>query len=81
MDRFFLFLAFLLGALYSIAAKEGEPPQPNPAGKNNSDMTAFSVPPPVGLPIDENIIILVIIALLFGIYIIYNHRLKTKAPI
>jgi hypothetical protein len=35
-------------------------------------------PPPPGLPIDENIMILVVIALLFGIYIIYKHSVKRK---
>ncbi|NGY36453.1 hypothetical protein FQU23_002890 [Flavobacterium sp. XN-5] len=81
LDRFFLLLVFLAGAFCSFAAKGKEPPQPNPAGKNNSALTTFSGPgpPPPGLPIDENILILIIIALLFGIYIIYNHRLKTKA--
>ncbi|WP_290864484.1 hypothetical protein [Flavobacterium sp.] len=38
-------------------------------------------PSPPGLPIDENIFVLVIGAILLGIYIIYRHQLKTKAPI
>jgi hypothetical protein len=38
-------------------------------------------PPPPGLPIDENLYILLLIAVLFGIYIIYRHNLKTKTPI
>jgi len=50
------------------------PPAPNPFGRKKP-------PPPPGLPIDENIFILIIIALLFGIYIIYSHRLKTKTPV
>ncbi|MFV5690552.1 hypothetical protein ACM55K_00855 [Flavobacterium sp. LT1R49] len=37
-------------------------------------------PPPPGLPIDEDIFIGIIIALLFGIYVIYSFRLKTKTP-
>ena len=55
---------------FSIIAKGGPPPPPPPAP-----------PPPPLLPIDENIYIVMIIALLFGIYIIYNNRLKTKTPI
>jgi hypothetical protein len=47
-----------------------DPPEPGPP-----------VPPPVGLSIDENSMILIIIALLFGIYIIYKNRVKTKTPI
>jgi len=44
-------------------------------------------PPPPGLcnpcpvPIDESIMILVVIAVLFGVYIIYKNNLKTKSPI
>ena len=37
-------------------------------------------PPPPGLPIDENIYMLLIVALFLGIYIIYNNKLKTKTP-
>ena len=35
-------------------------------------------PGPPKLPVDENIYVLLIIALFFGTYIIYNHKLKTK---
>jgi hypothetical protein len=43
-------------------------------------------PPPGGCPpcpviIDESIMILLIIALVLGVYIIYKHRIKTKTPI
>jgi hypothetical protein len=60
-------LCFIL-LFFSIIAKGGPPPPPAP-------------PPPPLLPINENIYIVMIIALLFGIYIIYNNRLKTKTPI
>ena len=49
--------------------------------------TASNPPPPPGtcLPcdvsIDSSIMILLIIALVFGIYIIYRSNLKTKTPI
>jgi hypothetical protein len=36
-------------------------------------------PPP--LPIDENLVILVLIALLFGLHTIYRHKLNRKTPI
>jgi hypothetical protein len=46
-----------------------EPPPPPP-------------PTPVGLvPIDEGTVILLIIALLFGIYIIYKQTIKRKTSI
>lgn len=56
-----------LFSIYSIFAKD-PPPAP----------TYRKPPPPPHLSIDENIFIVVLIALLFGIYIIYNNRLKTK---
>ncbi|HWS60675.1 MAG TPA: hypothetical protein VN182_07065 [Flavobacterium sp.] len=39
-------------------------------------------PPPPGLSIDENLYILLLIAILFGIYIIYKYTIKIeKTPI
>ena len=35
-------------------------------------------PPPPGLPIDDNLIILITMAIIFGIYVIYNQQAKTK---
>ena len=35
-------------------------------------------PPDEDIPINENISILIIIAILFGIYIIYKHQLNKK---
>ena len=61
----------MLGIFNAIAA---DPPVPSPMGRRKP-------PPPPGLPVDENIFIIVIIAALFGIYIIYSFRLKTKTPI
>jgi hypothetical protein len=53
---------------------------PAPTAKSSA-VNEFGPPPPPGLPIDENIFILMIIAILFGIYIIYSFKLKTKTPI
>ena len=71
-NKFYAFIAFLFGTLYAIA--QSSPSPPNPFGRRKP-------PPPPGLPIDENICILIIIALIFGMYVIYSHKLKTKAPI
>ncbi|PJJ10357.1 hypothetical protein CLU83_3765 [Flavobacterium sp. 1] len=38
-------------------------------------------PPTEDTPIDGNITILIIIAVLFGIYIIYNYKINKKRPI
>ncbi|MFV5687588.1 hypothetical protein ACM55M_03055 [Flavobacterium sp. ZT3R25] len=64
--KFFTIILFTLGIFNVLAAG---PPAPAPP------------PPPPGLPIDENIFILMIIAVLFGIYIICSFKLKTKTPI
>jgi hypothetical protein len=68
VNKFIFVTIYLLGVAIAFAAPK--PPPPN-----------YKRPaPPQGLPIDENISFLVIIAIMFGIYIIYRHRLKTKAP-
>jgi hypothetical protein len=69
VDRFFILIVTLLGVMNAFAA----PSPPMPGAKRP--------PPPPGLPIDENILFLLIIAIVFGIYIICKHQLKTKAPI
>jgi len=67
-NKFFMTTLFLLGSFVLFAGPT--PPPPN----------FKKPPPPPGLPIDENILILIIIAILFGIYIIYNHNIKAKTP-
>lgn len=68
---FIITVLFMLGVFNAIAA---DPPVPSPMGRRKP-------PPPPGLPIDEHIFILLILAVLFGIYIIYSFRIKTKTPI
>lgn len=69
VSRFFILIVTLFGVMDAFAA----PYPPAPGAKRP--------PPPPGLPIDENILFLLIMAILFGIYIIGKHQLKTKAPI
>ncbi len=68
-NRFFFILIFLFGVLGAFSA----PSPPMPTGKK--------APPPPGLSIDENLYLVFILALLFGIYTIYKYQLKTKTPI
>jgi hypothetical protein len=39
------------------------------------------IKPPPKLPINENLVILITIALLFGLHTIYKHKLNKKTPI
>lgn len=71
-SRVFFILVCLFEVMQTFAAPN--PPQPNP-NKTTDD------PPPPGLPIDTGIYVFFILALLYGIYIIYIHNQKTKTPI
>ncbi|WP_426095191.1 hypothetical protein [Flavobacterium sp. DSR2-3-3] len=68
---FFSLMIFVIGISNAFAANQAPP---SPFGRRRP-------PPPPGLPIDENILILMLIALLLGIYIIYSFKLKQKTPI
>jgi hypothetical protein len=67
---FFTLMIFVLGMINAFAAN---PAPPSPVGRRRP-------PPPPGLPIDENILTMMLVALLFGIYIIYNFKIKQKTP-
>jgi hypothetical protein len=70
VNAFFIVIAFLLGIVDTVA--KNNPPVPNPNGRTNDEIT----PPP--LPIDDSLLVLLIIAILFGIYIIYNKTIEIK---
>lgn len=61
--------SILLFCLYGYVAHADDPEPP------------IDPPPTEDAPINENILILIFIAVLFGIYIIYNHKLNKKRPI
>ena len=71
VNAFFIVIAFLLGIVDAVA--KNNPPVPNPNGKTNNGIP--------GLPIDEHLFYLLIIAVFFGIYIIYTCKLNTKSPV
>lgn len=71
-QRFLIVVLVLLGSISAFAAPS--PPSPPSAQR---------IPPPPPdppLPIDENLMLLFVAALLFGIYSIYKYRLKQKTP-
>ena len=67
-----IFRKFLMVVLFlfsiGLYAQE-EPPEPEDP----------PVPPP--LPIDENLMLLLIAGVLFGVYVIYKYKFKTKASV
>ena len=68
VSKFFIAIIYLLGVTIAFAAPH--PPSPG-----------FKKPPsPPGLPINEDIFIVFIIALLYGLYAHFRYKLKTKAP-
>jgi len=67
VDKLLFFVFFLFGALNVFA--QPVPPVPLPP------------PPPPGLPINEPVFYLLIIAVFFGIYIIYSRKMQNKTSI
>lgn len=68
VKKFFIVIISMLSVLNLYSA----PNPPMPGGRKP--------PPPPGLPIDDGLYIVFIIALLYGSYIIYNYQFKTKTP-
>lgn len=71
ISNFFLILTiFLLGVSSTYAGHH--PPPPNNGKKP---------PPPPGLSIEVDVYLILILAIILGIYIIYKYQLKAKTPI
>ena len=72
VNAFFIVIAFLLGIVDTVA--KNNPPAPNSNGKIND------IPDPggPGLPIDEHLFYLLILAIVFGMYTIYSQSVKAK---
>ena len=77
-NNFRFVIIFLFGCTYAFAGSSNNGP-PAPTAKQNA--VAIDPTPPPGLSIDENIFILLVVALLFGTYIIYLSYIKTKNTI
>jgi hypothetical protein len=69
-DKFFAFVIFLFGITSVLALPVEDPPVP------------FVDPPPgEPLPIDDGVYILLVVAVLFGLYIIYSNKRKTETSV
>ena len=75
---FFNLIVFLFSTVNAFAGGSNGPPQPPPTGRMAATNTP---PPPPGFPIDQDVVILLIIASLYGIYVIYSFRKKVKASV
>lgn len=73
---FYLVLFITLINVSSVLAGQSSPPSP-PAAARAADVPE----PPPGTPIDQNLIILLIVALFFGMYTIYTYNSLKKASI
>lgn len=71
IHRFFAIWMCLLSVSVAFA---GSPKPPAPNQKT-------ALPPPPGQPIDENIYLMLFLAVLFGLYMIYRYQLNKKTPI
>lgn len=65
-------LLVVLTAIVDLFALGATPPEPFARKKP---------PPPPGLPIDEHVFIIMLLAFFFGMYIVYSHKLKIKTPL
>tara|TARA_R110000868_G_scaffold294481_1_gene555039 strand:- start:592 stop:831 length:240 start_codon:yes stop_codon:yes gene_type:complete len=66
---YFLFI-FLFGMMTVFAGTVPASGPPSPTGKGP--------PPPPGLPIDDSLYILVVVALIYGCYIVTKKQIKSK---
>ena len=69
VNKFFFILVCLFGILDAFSA----PNPPMPTGKKP--------PPPPGLPINEDLYVVLVLGLIYGIYFLYNYQIKQKTPI
>ena len=68
MKRIFVIISFLVAI--SAVAQMHEPPQPR-------EMATLGTPPP-GLPIDDGLIILFAVALIYGVYMVLRLSKKSS---
>ena len=73
-NNVYFLIIFLFGFVCAFAGSTDAGP-PVPTAKK------MGLPPSPGLPIDENIFLLLVVASLFGTYIIYYNYIKTKNTI
>jgi hypothetical protein len=71
-DKFFAFIFFLFG-IASVLAGPKSPPPPSRTGRGT--------PPPGETPIDDGVYVLLVVAILFGLYIIYSNKRKTETSV
>jgi hypothetical protein len=74
-DKFFTFIVFLFGFASVFAGAKQEPPVPYSMSEGMPEG------PPGDAPINDGIYILLIVAILFGLYIIYSNKRKTETSV
>ncbi|MFT5251518.1 MAG: hypothetical protein ACI87N_000500 [Flavobacteriales bacterium] len=75
VNKIYYLFILLFGVTAVLAGTAPASGPPAPTGKG------AGLPPPPGLPIDDYIYILILVALVFGCYIIQKRSVKTKPSI
>jgi hypothetical protein len=71
-DKFFAFIIFLFGIASVFAGAKQAPPPPSRTGRGT---------PPMGTPINDGIYVLLVVAILFGLYVVYSNKTKTETSV
>ncbi len=74
--KLYSLLIFFSGLMSVFAGTVPASGPPSPTGRG-----AVVPPPPPGLPIDDYVFVLIIIALFFGFYVVNKRQIKTKPSI
>jgi hypothetical protein len=75
VNKIYYLFILLFGVMTVFAGTAPASGPPAPTGKG------AGLPPPPGLPIDNYISILILVALVYGSYSIYKRSVKTKTSI
>lgn len=76
VNKFYFLFIFFSGLMSIFAGTAPASGPPSPTGKG-----AAVPPPPPGLPINDYIFVMILVALLLGFYVVNKRQIKTKASI
>jgi hypothetical protein len=80
VSKSLLLVLFLILINVSSVIGQQQPEPPQPTTNSVSAAAAGPIAPP-GVPIDQHLIVLLAVALIFGIFTIYTYNSKRKASV